>query len=374
MTTTKLKEDIRLSRIQVCGKALAVMTYARPKGAPFALVATEGEYPVYDDVLYGHMESDRIRAKLYEDAIVRLAPGRTVLDIGTGSGALWALASARAGARKVYAIEVLPGPAAQAKEAVARAGYADTITVLEGLSTRTQLPERVDVCVSEIIGSVASAEGVVAVLQDAQQRLVKPGGVFIPQRCVSKIAAVNFAGRLPLAFLIESVEFLENTFQVVGHPFDIRLTVYTEDSAALAAACISDAADIEDLCFNERLDLAATTHGQLTIADDRPLQGFLIWIRLWGTADDPPLDTLLQETVWLTLFAPVSADGIPVEPGDRVTFAFTRTLSDDGVHPDYHLIGQVERAKAPPAPIEWHSPHHAPVFRATEVYRRLFPE
>ena len=75
----------------------------------------------------------------------------------------------------------------------------------------------------------------------------------------------------------------------------------------------------------------------------------------------------------------VSAQLVDVRVGrhdtyDRVTFEFTRTLSDDGVHPDYHLIGQVERAKAPPAPIEWHSPHHAPVFRATEVYRRLFPE
>jgi protein arginine N-methyltransferase 1 len=163
MTTGNFKEVIRLSRIQVCGRALPVMTYTLPKGAPFALVASEGEYPVYDDVLYEHLESDKIRTKLYEDAIARLAPGRTVLDIGTGRGALWALASARAGARKVYAIEVLPGPAAQARAAVAQAGYADVITVIEGLSTRAQLPERAHVCVSEIIGSVASSEGAIAV-------------------------------------------------------------------------------------------------------------------------------------------------------------------------------------------------------------------
>ncbi len=350
------------------------MTCAFTKGMPFALVASEGEYPVYDDVLYEHLESDKIRTRLYEAAIALLAPGRTVLDIGTGSSALWALASARAGARKVYALEVLPGPAAQARAAVANAGYAGVITVIEGLSTRAQLPELVDLCVSEIIGSVASSEGAVAVLRDAQQRLVKPGGIFIPYRCVSKIAAVNFAGRLPLAFLRESVEHLEDTFHVVGHPFDIRLTVYTEDNAALAAACISDAAEIEGLRFGERLDTAVTVPGRLTIGAGRLLQGFLIWIRLWGTADAPPLDTLEQETCWLTLFAPVSVDGIPVERGDRVTFAFTRALSDDGVHPDYHFVGQIERSKGRPVRIEWHSPHHAPVFRATEFYRLLFPE
>lgn len=374
MPMRKSQKGIQRSRIRVCGRTVPVMTCALSKSVPFVLVASEGEYPVYDDFLYEHMASDQIRARLYEDAIARLVPGRTVLDIGTGSGALWALACARAGACKVYAIEVLPGPAAQAREAVAKAGYAEVITVIEGLSTNVELPERVDVCVSEIIGSIASSEGAVAVLLDAEKRLVKPGGFFIPERCVSKIAAAHFGSRLPLAFLKESVPYLEDTFEAVGHPFDIRLTVYTEDSAALAAACISDAADIEDLRFGASQGTAAITRAQLTIAEGRPLQGFLIWIRLWGTTDTTPLDTLHQQTNWLTMFAPVSADGIPVERGDRVTFEFTRSLSDDGVHPDYRLVGQVERSGAAPVPVAWYAPHHACVFRATEMYRRLFPE
>ena len=53
------------------------------------------------------MLNDSIRMTAYEKAIKEVVkPGMTVLDIGTGTGilALWAL---KAGAKKVYAIELM---------------------------------------------------------------------------------------------------------------------------------------------------------------------------------------------------------------------------------------------------------------------------
>ncbi|MFJ2203386.1 hypothetical protein [Streptomyces violaceusniger] len=65
---------------------------------------------------------------------------------------------------------------------VSWAGFADRITVAEGLSPEIEFPEPVQMCVSEIIGTLAGSEGAGAVLRDARERLVKPGGVFVPHR------------------------------------------------------------------------------------------------------------------------------------------------------------------------------------------------
>ncbi len=68
----------------------------------------EGEYPVYDDALYDVMNADELCEEMYIEAISKLVLDRTVLDIGTGRDANWAIAAARAGARRVYAVEELP--------------------------------------------------------------------------------------------------------------------------------------------------------------------------------------------------------------------------------------------------------------------------
>ncbi|WAP59546.1 hypothetical protein [Streptomyces sp. S465] len=40
-------------------------------------------------------------------------------------------------------------------------------------------------------------------------------------------------------------------------------------------------------------------------------------------------------------------EGLPVGPGDRFAFEFTTTISDDGVHPDYALTGELQRGSGP---------------------------
>ncbi|EXU62907.1 hypothetical protein Z951_38860 [Streptomyces sp. PRh5] len=120
----------------------------------------EAEYPVYDDVAYEVMIKDERRMNRYVEAVRRYAPGRTVLDIGTGKDAVWAPAAARAGARHVWAVEVIPTSARIARETIEEAGFADRITVIEGLSTEIELPEPVDLCVSEIIGAFRRSSSV----------------------------------------------------------------------------------------------------------------------------------------------------------------------------------------------------------------------
>jgi len=173
----------RVHQIFVGGREVLVKT--RPAvERPFLLFPSIGEYLAYDDGAYDRFEADGWRNAAYRDAIRAASPERCVVDIGTGRDALWAITAARAGARKVYAIEALSEVAACARDAVARAGVAELVTVITGRSQDVGLPERADVCVSEIIGNIGSAEGVNAVLADAWSRLCNPAAS--PSRTVVK--------------------------------------------------------------------------------------------------------------------------------------------------------------------------------------------
>lgn len=135
---------------------------------------------MYSIRAYGAMIADRVRTDAYEQALRQaVRPGAVVLDIGTGTG-IFALMACRFGARHVYAIE--PNPAIEvARMCAAANGYADRITYIEGLSTAVDLPEKADVIVSDVRGTLPLNGGLSAVI-DARDRLLAQGGVLIPQR------------------------------------------------------------------------------------------------------------------------------------------------------------------------------------------------
>jgi predicted RNA methylase len=125
------------------------------------------------------MLNDRKRTDSYLKAISEVVrPGDVVVEIGTGTGVL-AVGAARAGARKVYAIES-SGIGEMAKAVFAANGLADRITLINGWSTQVDLPERADVLISEMIGDEPLGERVIEVTTDAVKRLLKPGARLIP--------------------------------------------------------------------------------------------------------------------------------------------------------------------------------------------------
>jgi protein arginine N-methyltransferase 1 len=106
-------------------------------------------------------------------------PGDVVLDLGTGSGVL-AVAAARAGARRVYAVEA-SDIAEVAERIFVRNGVADRITLVPGWSREIELPERADLLVSEIIGNEPLEEELLETTLDTRARLLKPDARLIPQ-------------------------------------------------------------------------------------------------------------------------------------------------------------------------------------------------
>ena len=107
----------------------------------------------FSDEAYQLMTDDQTRTPLFAKAIAQRigeSPDKTltILDIGTGF-ALLSILAAEAGARKVYAVEVNPDVARRARDHRG-GGWSDVIEVLEGFSTLLELPEKVDVVVSEL--------------------------------------------------------------------------------------------------------------------------------------------------------------------------------------------------------------------------------
>ena len=164
---------------------------------------------------YKSMVDDKARTPAFKKAIIeRLAsnPPRTqvVMDLGTGPYAVLALQAARAGAKKVYAVEAIPQAAELARAAVRKAKDIPegTIEVIEGLSTKITLPEKVDLVVAEIIGSIASEEGLHATLRDVHERHVKDPKSeksFIPVK-VSSSEEQSGELRTPTSFLTPSIQ------------------------------------------------------------------------------------------------------------------------------------------------------------------------
>ena len=76
----------------------------------------------------GQHQSTRLALKLLAETDVT---GKTVLDVGTGSGIL-AVAAAKLGAASVHAVDIDPLAVEAARETVRRNGVADRVTVEEG--------------------------------------------------------------------------------------------------------------------------------------------------------------------------------------------------------------------------------------------------
>lgn len=136
------------------------------------------------------MIADAGRFRAYALAIAgAVRPGDTVADIGCGVG-VFALLACRAGARRVFAIE--PANSIQfARELAAANGFTERIEFVQRDSRKTELPERVNVIVSDLRGVLPLFGQAIPSLEDARQRLLATGGIMIPQRDTLKAAVIE---------------------------------------------------------------------------------------------------------------------------------------------------------------------------------------
>jgi type I protein arginine methyltransferase len=108
----------------------------------------------------------------------RVKPGDVVLDLGAGTGIL-SFHACQAGASRVYAVE--HGDVANLiPQIAADNGMDNRILVRKGWSLDLDLPERADVVIASMLDSFGINTNMLESVQDACNRLLKPGGILIP--------------------------------------------------------------------------------------------------------------------------------------------------------------------------------------------------
>ena len=125
------------------------------------------------------MLRDVPRMETYRDAIHELVtPDTVVADCGTGTGIL-ALFAAQAGAKKVYAIEGSRWVDI-ARRMADENGLSDRIVCIRGQMEKVELPEKVDLIVSECMDSLFIDARMLPDVLKFRDRYLKENGKIIP--------------------------------------------------------------------------------------------------------------------------------------------------------------------------------------------------
>jgi hypothetical protein len=172
---------------------LQLTAYYKKKGK-IVLWPSTAEYLVdfvHDDLLYRAMVNDTLRNEKYRRAFEKVVKDKIVVEVGPGIEAILSRMCIEAGAKKVYSIEIGEGPYLKAKTLIERLGLEDQIILIHGdASLIDRLPEKPDLCISEIVGSIGGSEGAAKIINHIHGMVKDPENM-IPGKSVTKIAAIT---------------------------------------------------------------------------------------------------------------------------------------------------------------------------------------
>jgi tetratricopeptide (TPR) repeat protein len=213
------------------------------------------------------MLNDTVRNDVYAKAIAKaVTPNDIVLDIGTGSGLL-AMMAAKAGAKHVYACEIIKPIADMAKKIIAENGFGEKITIIDKNSTELQigrdLPNRATLLVSEILDIGLIGEGVLPSLKHAKSSLITENAAMIPTSGTVWGMLINCDDfkKLNTADTVHGFDLRSfNYFRPTSYGFDLEKNEYTVLSEPFEIFSI-DFDNIPDGNQNFELNIPVITDG-----------------------------------------------------------------------------------------------------------------
>jgi type II protein arginine methyltransferase len=227
------------------------------------------------------MLADTRRNQAYRAAIEGAGlAGKSLLDIGAGSGLL-AMMAVRAGAARVYACETNAALAATARAIVVANGLGDRIRIIARHSselTRRDLGGGVDFIISEIFSNDLIGEGALPALSHAMTALGRPGVRILPSGAAVRVALAHHGGRG--APPVGNVEGFELGLFERHAPRTVNVA---PDHPKLALR--SAALDLFRFDFQAGRDFAEERICVEAEAAGGPVNGIAQWIRLQLDAD-----------------------------------------------------------------------------------------
>lgn len=247
-------------------------------------------YECYSDIsVHEEMIADRVRTDAYRLGILRnwaALRGKTVLDVGAGTGIL-SIFCAQAGARRVYAVEA-SAIWQQAREVVRLNGLEDQVHVLPGPVETVELPEQVDVIVSEWMGYGLLHESMLSSVLHARTKWLKEGGLLLPASAELFVAPISdqmlelrlgFWSQVKQLYGVD-MSCLESfaTRCIMGHSEIVVQDLSGEDVLA-QPQCFAQL-ELARPGLEQELEAGVGGHFRFSCYGSAPMHGFAIWFQV----------------------------------------------------------------------------------------------
>ncbi|SCZ88312.1 BZ3500_MvSof-1268-A1-R1_Chr10-2g02915 [Microbotryum saponariae] len=236
----------------------------------------------YNDI-HEVMLKDKVRTDSYRDFIMsnpQLFKDAVVLDVGCGTGIL-SMFAAKSGAKKVYAVDA-SNVVYKAQRNIKANGLSEVITVIRGKIEDLEIPEKVDIIVSEWMGYCLLYECMLDSVLSARDRCMKPTGLMVPSQ--TSIMLALFSGS---AMVDDRVKFWDNVYG-----FDMSaMKEEIKDDALIdvvdAKEVVSDTISISDIVTQTTTvaDLSFTSPFKLTANRSTTVNAFLAHFDTFFTSD-----------------------------------------------------------------------------------------
>lgn len=262
--------------------------------------------------IYGYMEIfstidlvnqcliDKERVNAFKKAILKLVrKGSNVLEVGIGSGVL-SLIAAKAGAEKIYAIEIDPFVAKTAKKIIRENGYDSIIKIIMGDATKIKIntKEKIDIIIAETLTTGMIDEQQVNIINNLhRQKIISSQTKIIPYRIDTHVSLINA------------------DYKLYGFNFPMVKHIWKQYNNNPRLEKLSKKALLSSYCFDNLIEENFSREIKFKINRAGILNGLLLESRAWFLEK-------IYCTNTVAFLAPIifPLDKTKLKKGDEITF------------------------------------------------------